>query len=519
MTCSSTGLSHVQLTQLRGVLKEEGLGKQGRSRSATDNARALLHIAVHQQHGLSYDAAIKAAAQAELASPSTLRAAVQQFATHGALPIPSTAHRGRGNPVHPLHSPSEPSLEAEILIHRRLEAVKERNLYESSTTLRASLRFELGIDVSQRTMLRWLHELGYIYGHKRFVGAVKPACRFARMRSFIRQYAVALRAQQDGEAVVVDTDESYVLSRHCGHMLWYSPSSATQNEVQGDDSGGLRLMIVHALTRDGMLETPGAVATNLLTERVPTAELIFETLGADSIDYHSAMDGDRFLLWLRNRLLPAFEARYPGKRMYLVLDNATYHHIHGDDWITPSQMSVTECVSFLQHHRVNSITVERDGVRCTFAAATFGQRDKKKAPAPTRPELQAAVRSHLESHPELNRTEVEKLMTAAGHTLVYTPPFAPEVQPIELAWALAKQLVARQATTNRSIETTREQAEAALSSITTEHCRSFIACAHAAIERFMRGEAADSLGQHASLQALVDSLPAAGDQVVPMQLD
>jgi transposase len=405
-----------------------------------------------------------------------------------------------------------------LLIHRRLEAVKERNLYESSTTLRASLRFEQGVDVTQRTMLRWLHELGYVYGPKRFVGAVKPACRLARMRRFIREYAAALRAQQGGEAVVVDTDESYVLTRHCGKMLWYSPSSPTTNEVQGDDSGGRRLMIVHAMTRDGMLEQPGAVATNLLTERVPTAELIFETLGADSSDYHTAMDGERFLLWLRNRLLPAFEARYPGKRMVLVLDNATYHHVYGDDWITPSQMTVTECVSFLQHHRVKSIIVERDGVQHTFAAAVFGQRDKKKTPAPLRPELQAAVRAHLESHPSINRTEVEKLMTAAGHTLVYTPPFAPEVQPIELAWALAKQMVARQAMTNRSLETLREQAEAALSSITAEHCRSFIACAHAAIERFMRSEAAGSLSQHASLQALVDSLPPTASQVAPMQL-
>jgi len=495
------------------VVKDSGSGVQGHTRSPVENARALLHVHQHRQRGASFDAAIKATATAELASPSTLRAAQQLFTATALLPAPSTAHRGTGNPTHPLHSPAEPSLEAELLIHRRLEAVKERNLYESSTTLRAALRFELGVDVSQRTMLRWLHELGYVYGAKRFVGAVRPACRFARMRRFIREYAKALRAQQDGEAVIVYMDESYVLSRHCGKLLWYSPSSSTQNEVQGDDSGGLRLMIVHALTRDGMLETPGAIATNLLTEQVPTAELVFETLGS-SDDYHSAMDGGRFLLWLRNRLLPAFETRHPGRRMCLVLDNAAYHHIHGADWITPSQMSVTECVSFLQHQRVRTIINERG----TFAAASFGQRDKKKAPAPARSELQAAVRAHLDTHPSINRTEVEKLMTTAGHTLVYTPPFAPEVQPIELAWAFAKQRIAQQAVTNRSIDTLREQAESALSSITAEHCANYIAHSHAAIERFMRGEAADSLNQHASLQALVDSLPPASDQVAPMQL-
>jgi transposase len=317
------------------------------------------------------------------------------------------------------------------------------------------------------------------------------------------------------DAVLAYLDESYVLTRHCGKMLWYSPSSPTQNEVQGDDSGGQRLIIVHAMTRDGMLEQPGAVATNLLTERVPTAVVIFEILGSGDSDYHTAMDGERFLLYLRNRLLPAFAARYPSKRMHLVLDNATYHHVRGDDWITPSSMTVTECVSFLQHHGVQSIRNERG----TFSAATFGQRNKQTAPAPTRPELQAAVRAHLDAHPSLNRTEVEKLMTQHGHTLVYTPPFVPEVQPIELAWAMAKQRVALQATTNRSLETLRKQAESALSAITMENCRSFIACAHAATERFMRSEHADSLSAHDSLQALVDSLPHAAGQVAPMQRD
>ena len=492
-----------------------GHGHTGRSRSVLDNALALRHLAEHQAAGRSFDAAVKAVARADIASPATIRSIALHFIDTNTLPQRPTAHRGRGNPAHPLCAPLEPSLEAELLIHRRLEEVKDRNLYESSTTLRASLRFELSIDLSERTMLRWLHALGYTYGRKRFVGAIKPACRFVRMRKFIAEYAAALREQQEGDAVVVYMDESYVHDRHSSPMLWYSKSSPTLNEVQGDDSGGQRLMIVHAMTRHGMLEQPGAVATNLLTERVPTAELIFETLGADSSDYHTAMDGDRFLLWLRNRLLPAFAARYPGKRMLLVLDNATYHHIHGDDWITPSQMNVPECVSFLQHHRVNSIETPR-GV---FAADTFGQRDKKKAPAPLRPELQAAVRAHLDAHPGINRTEVEKAMTAAGHGLVYTPPFAPEVQPIELAWAQAKTQVARQATTNRSIEATREQAEAALSRISADNCAAFIASCHANIERFMRSPAGDQLAAFASLQAFVDSLPAPADKVMPMELD
>ena len=120
------GLSHEQLSQLRSMLKEDGIGRQGHSRSASDNARALLHVSVHQQYGLSYDAAVKAAAQAELASPSTIRSAARQFSTTGSLPAPSSAHRGSGNFQHPRHiTNSRLTLEGELLLHQLLQDVRE----------------------------------------------------------------------------------------------------------------------------------------------------------------------------------------------------------------------------------------------------------------------------------------------------------------------------------------------------------------------------------------------------------
>ena len=77
-------------------MKGSGTGVQGHSRFPVENARALLHVAVLQdQHGLSFDEAIKTTAAAELASPSTLRAAILEFASTGMLLHPSTAHEGK----------------------------------------------------------------------------------------------------------------------------------------------------------------------------------------------------------------------------------------------------------------------------------------------------------------------------------------------------------------------------------------------------------------------------------------
>jgi transposase len=207
-------MSHVQLLELRGMLKEDGIGKQGHTRSPSDNARALLHVAVHQQHGLSFDAAIKATAAAELASPHTIRTAVQQFSTSGSLPSPSTAQRGRGNPDHPLHSSNTeeygPSFEAELLMHELVHKQKTEGITVTATTIAAELRARLNIDESRRTVRRWLRALGYRWRDKRYIGGMKPQAKNARIRQFIVEYAAALAEEAAGKAVIVYIDESFI---------------------------------------------------------------------------------------------------------------------------------------------------------------------------------------------------------------------------------------------------------------------------------------------------------------------
>jgi hypothetical protein len=156
MCAGATGLSHEQLLELRGVLHSAGLGKQGHSRSKEENARALLHVHQYRQQGLSYDAAIKATAAAELASPSTVRAAAKGFAATGALTPPRTPVN-RSNPNHPFYSESGPSLAAEQLIHSELHDVALNNVFQSCATLRHELEEQLGVVVSKSTVHRWLH--------------------------------------------------------------------------------------------------------------------------------------------------------------------------------------------------------------------------------------------------------------------------------------------------------------------------------------------------------------------------
>lgn len=103
---------------------------------------------------------------------------------------------------------------------------------------------------------------------------------------------------------------------------------------------GKRLIILHAMTDRGLLAIPNEVASNWLSEPALTAELVFEEVledGQDDSDYHSTITGAKFVVWLRNRLLPTFNELYPGKKMYLVLDNAAYHKPRDETWISAAK--------------------------------------------------------------------------------------------------------------------------------------------------------------------------------------
>ena len=488
------------MEELRCIVKGSGTGVQGHTRSPVENARALLHVHSHHQQGLSYDAAIKVTAAAELASPSTIRAVQQQFATTGALTMPRTPV-DRSNPLHPFCSGDlGPPLAAQLLIHRQLHVVTLDNTFESCNTLRTALAAELGIVVSKSTVCRWLHSMGYVYGKKHFVNQAR-AYRNALIRSYIYKYAAALKEQEDGTAIIVYMDESYIHAHHCSQFLWHSLSSATKNEVRGDNKGK-RIIIMHAMTKDGLLEVEGTEPSNILTELYHSCALIFDEVCVDGVtpaDYHDTINGDKFIGWMRQRLLPTVQKLYPGKKMYLVLDNAKYHHHRGPDWFAPYNKKKGQLADFLRQRGVGSITVD-DGR--TIPESKFSANAGRAAGGPTLAQLKAAVKEHLTAHPEINTTVPQQLMSDEGYELLYTPPYISDLQPIEMIWAFTKAIVARQSHRTRTAQGCAGQTREAMEQVTSELCQKQIRHCHAWIEQFMQSEEGGSLQQFATLAAL-----------------
>ena len=372
------------------------------------------------------------------------------------------------------------------------------------------------MSIHEFTLRRWLHDLGYAWDDKTWIGALTPGERDRRVRSFIWHYAGALQLVRCGKHIIVYLDESYI---HTGHQMkkgWHPTKGPYKNnETQGDADTGKRLIILHAMTADGMLEVEDAVGSNFLHEQTPTAQFVFEAASLDSSDYHNSIDGEAFTLWVKNRLLPAFQACFPGKKMIIVMDNASYHKPRDFDWITPYKMGKTACVSFLTSQGVKEFSAKRDDETVSFPQRTWHLHARNKA-APSVKELQAAVKAHLKQHPEINKMKIDKLLEPLGHSIVWTPPFVPEVQPIELVWAYVKGMVASQYTLNRTLDQTREQTDDAFDTVTSSMIQKRIKRCHKWIDRFLQTDEAGSLKTYSSLDRVI---AATAQQQQPFDID
>jgi hypothetical protein len=217
---------------------------------------------------------------------------------------------------------------------------------------------------------------------------------------------------------------------------------------------------------------------------VATAEWIWEANGKVA-DYHKNMDGDGFERWLENRLIPAFEALYPGKKMILVMDNASYHHQHNAEWY-PKGLNPKTATKGLNAHvlrklGVRSIKIMRDGVERNFEVPEVEPADYKahregvagaRAPVtgaagtvsarsgpdgPSKEELaKAVIRICNSRFPEVLDSKVERMFREKGWKIMWTPPYCPKFQPIELVWGVGKQRAGTLYFKGRDLKTTRE---------------------------------------------------------------
>jgi len=143
--------------------------------------------------------------------------------------------------------------------------------------------------------------------------------------------------------------------------------------------------------------------------------------------------------------------------MVLVLDNAAYHHWMGHDGFKVSGLRKVDLADKLMTLcKLALITVKRpDTVGSGMKEVSFPDYTWKangSLNSPSCEESRAKLKECLKADPNLNPSKVRKVFNRHKYQLIYTPPYLPDVQPIERAWAYVKNYVASRFTRGRTMQ-------------------------------------------------------------------
>ncbi len=272
----------------------------------------------------------------------------------------------------------------------------------------------------------------------------------ARMNALYAAYAEQFfAASEDENSVPIYLDESYCNEKHSQAYAVLNPDDPDTWPDYIKD--GRRWCFCTAISKSGeiaVLDGPGSDSRWMFCPNKDQQK---------KDDYHSSFDSDNFIPYFRDRLLPACERAFPGKRLVFIMDNAGYHisstfPLQGEQEVVYVIRSSRKelLVRFITHHRGEG-------------AANMTM---------LRPQLEALF---VQITTELG-CDILRLLREKGHTLLLTPPRCSTWQPIELYWASVKNDVARQFRQGRSLQETKNQLQASLTKWgTAEHCSKLIA--------------------------------------------
>lgn len=154
------------------------------------------------------------------------------------------------------------------------------------------------------------------------------------------------------------------------------------------------------------------------------------------------MNGDFYMLWIRNRLIPAFQRQFPGKKMILVLDNASYHKPRDDPFQGVRSFNKAKLIHTLELIGVNSLSETTSGYTRTFNRRTW--ETNRNSGGPGNELMLRRILVHLDQHPELTRTIIQREFDRHHYQLIYTPPYNSATQPIEMVCWIVKGYVRQQ---------------------------------------------------------------------------
>ncbi len=319
--------------------------------------------------------------------------------------------------------------------------------------LRRHLVEQCEIDVPKMTLWRALTRWGFTYGQGRRRDSLKEQDRVIRAR---REYLRRRRANRGSDGLPkrpeIYLDETYVNKNHSARFTWYPEEDGPW--VNKPSGVGPRLILVHAIDRGGWING---------------AELVFEAKKRTG-DYHGQMNWHNFSKWFETQLMPNVP-----ERSIVILDNARYHNVLVEDFFPCASHTKEQLQDWLTH---NGHPWREDMLKAELLEVCL-----RWAP---RPEYR-----------------LDKLAATKGITILRTPPYHPELQPIETCWAVVKNHMADNC--DFSMNGLRTRLPEAFSKVTATTCKKIMAKVVEQEDRYWREDeqldavySEDSKGQHQS---------------------
>jgi transposase len=288
------------------------------------------------------------------------------------------------------------------------EIIRTHNINRDHLSLRSligilSEKHELSVarETLRLNLLRW----GIVYGSVSRHTALREKDYVVNAR---RDYLIQKKKLNESGKTFVYLDETYINKNHSGSdFSWYCEDweddpllDKSYGPYINKPSGkGERLIIINAVTKNGW---------------VKNAKLAFQAK-SNTGDYHGSMDEDNFTRWFTEQLLP----NIPDESV-IVMDNASYHNMYLDDGV-PSLNSK----KFLMQEWLdsNDILYDKDHLRPKLIELINKHRSPKVF----------KLDHMLKNDPRFKSRNI---------TILRTPQYHPELQPIEKCWAVLKQHMA-----------------------------------------------------------------------------
>jgi len=272
------------------------------------------------------------------------------------------------------------------------------------------------------TLARALDRWGFEFGKGRRTQHLKEKDEIIALRQC---YLRRIRANRNSKGKAIQSevylDESYVNKNHSNDFTWYSGEE--EPLIQKPTGKGERLIIINAISSTGW---------------VNGAKLVFQAKRKTG-DYHGQMNAELFQKWFREQLIP----NIPDNAL-IIMDNAAYHNT-----LSPCSPPTSKC----SKERVRNWLIENK-IPCDINS------------------LKAELVAALKILNPVPIYEVDEIAKKNGHEVLRTPPYHPELQPIELCWGIVKNHIARNC--DFTLSNLKQQLEEGFTKVDAETCSNII---------------------------------------------